>query len=119
MANLKTSVPIDSNLLIHINQSNHPNYTIKQHDRWNSIYTGLKSHFTHSGIVNINDEYPKKNRIGLEPWQPFATLILDAICGSIKEGLEDRKNLKAIDKVEAPAESKAAVGAEEDSESAL
>ena len=32
------------------------------------------------------------------------TLILDAICAAIKEGLEDRKNLKATDKDEAPAE---------------
>ena len=32
------------------------------------------------------------------------TLILDAICDAIKEGLDDRKNLKATDKDEAQAE---------------
>jgi len=35
------------------------------------------------------------------------TLILDAICGAIKEGLEDRKNLKATDKDDAPVEAEA------------
>jgi len=40
------------------------------------------------------------------------TLILDAICGAIKEGLEDRKNLKATDKDEAPAEAQAEAPAE-------
>jgi hypothetical protein len=39
-------------------------------------------------------------------------LILDAICGAIKEGLEDRKNLKATDKDEAPAEAQAEVAAD-------
>jgi hypothetical protein len=34
-------------------------------------------------------------------------LILDAICGAIKEGLEDRKNLKATDKDDAPAPAEA------------
>ena len=40
------------------------------------------------------------------------TLILDAICGAIKEGLEDRKNLKASDKDEAPADAQAEVAAD-------
>lgn len=40
------------------------------------------------------------------------TLILDAICGAIKEGLEDRKNLKATDKDETPAEAQAEVAAD-------
>jgi small subunit ribosomal protein S2 len=40
------------------------------------------------------------------------TLILDAICGAIKEGLEDRKNLKATDKDEAPTEAQAEVAAD-------
>ena len=40
------------------------------------------------------------------------TLILDAICGAIKEGLEDRKNLKASDKDEAGTEATAEVAAD-------
>jgi small subunit ribosomal protein S2 len=43
------------------------------------------------------------------------SVVLDAICGAIKEGLEDRKNVKAADKeeVEAVAETVEAPAAEE------
>jgi hypothetical protein len=75
MANLKTNVPIDRNLLINIIQSNYPSYSITQHESWFSVNTGFKSQFAYSGIVNIDFKNPKNIRIGLEPRQPFATLI--------------------------------------------
>jgi hypothetical protein len=43
-------------------------------------------------------------------------LIIDAICGAIKEGLEERKNLKATDKDEAPAEAATAEATTESAE---
>ena len=75
MASIILKYPVDSNTLINVIQTEYPKFQITLNDGWLSIDTGIQSTPIYSGIVNVGFTNPKKIRLGLEPKQPFATLI--------------------------------------------